>query len=68
MWTAEPGILRITPDGNPVLDDKGHGIIGDTFPLNLYYAYGIRNGFGMDLTPSQGSYGTQNLAIILMMK
>ena len=29
------GILRITLDGNPVLDDKGHGIIGDTFPLNL---------------------------------
>ncbi|MGZ5509476.1 MAG: hypothetical protein ACXW0J_05760 [Nitrososphaeraceae archaeon] len=25
------GILRITLDGNPVLDDKGHGIIGDTF-------------------------------------
>jgi aldose sugar dehydrogenase len=45
------GILRITLDGNPVLDDKGHGIIGDTFPLNLYYAYGIRNGFGMDFDP-----------------
>jgi aldose sugar dehydrogenase len=48
------GILRITLDGNPVLDDKGHGIIGDTFPLNLYYAYGIRNGFGMDFDPITG--------------
>ena len=26
------GILRITLDGNLVLDDKGHGIIGDRFP------------------------------------
>jgi glucose/arabinose dehydrogenase len=48
------GILRITLDSNPVLDDKGHGIIGDTFPLNLYYAYGIRNGFGMDFDPIRG--------------
>lgn len=48
------GILRITLDGNPVLDDKGHGIIGDTFPLNLYYAYGIHNGFGMDFDPITG--------------
>ena len=45
------GILRTTLDGNPVLDDKGHGLIGDTFPLNLYYAYGIHNGFGMDFDP-----------------
>jgi aldose sugar dehydrogenase len=48
------GILRTTLDGNPVLDDKGHGIIGDTFPLNLYYAYGIHNGFGMDFDPITG--------------
>ena len=49
------GILRTTPGGNPVLDDKGHGIIGDTFPLNLYYAYGIHNGFGMDFDPITGA-------------
>ncbi len=48
------GILRTTLDGNPVLDDKGHGLIGDTFPLNLYYAYGIHNGFGMDFDPITG--------------
>lgn len=48
------GILRTTLDGNPVLDDKGHGLIGNTFPLNLYYAYGIHNGFGMDFDPITG--------------
>ena len=51
-----------------MLDDKGHGIIGYTFPLNLYYAYGIRNGFGMDFDPITGAYGIQNLDIGLMMK
>ena len=40
------GILRITPDGKIV-----HGILGNTYPLNLYYAYGIRNSFGMDFDP-----------------
>ena len=48
------GILRLTLEGNPVVDDKGHGIIGETFPLNLYYAYGIHNGFGMDFDPITG--------------
>ena len=37
---AEPdgrsGILRITQEGQPV----GEGILGDSIPLNLYYAYG----------------------------
>ena len=40
------GILRVTQDGKVV-----KGIIGDNFPLNLYYAYGIRNSFGMDFDP-----------------
>jgi glucose/arabinose dehydrogenase len=44
------GILRITLDGDPV----GNGIIGNSFPLNLYYAYGIRNSFGMDFDPLTG--------------
>ncbi len=38
------GILRLTQDGKPVADP----ILGDEFPLNLYYAYGIRNSFGID--------------------
>ena len=53
--TTEPdgrsGILRITTDGKPV---GKHGILGDSDPLRLYYAYGIRNGFGMDFDPVTG--------------
>ncbi|HZD33635.1 MAG TPA: PQQ-dependent sugar dehydrogenase, partial [Nitrososphaeraceae archaeon] len=40
------GILRITQDGQPV-----EGIIGDTSPNNKYFAYGIRNSYGMDFDP-----------------
>jgi aldose sugar dehydrogenase len=46
------GILRITQDGNPV---PNGGIIGDEFPLDLYYAYGIRNSYGMDFDPVSGN-------------
>jgi glucose/arabinose dehydrogenase len=45
------GILRVTQDGKPV----GKGILGNTYPLNLYYAYGIRNSFGMDIDPVTGN-------------
>ena len=41
------GILRVTQDGRPV----GHGILGPDDPLNKYYAYGIRNSFGIDFDP-----------------
>jgi aldose sugar dehydrogenase len=44
------GILRITQDGKPV----GKGILGNSFPLRLYYAYGIRNSFGIDWDPVTG--------------
>lgn len=44
------GILRVTQDGKPV----GDGILGSTIPLNLYYAYGIRNSFGFDWDPLTG--------------
>ena len=57
------GILRITLDGNPVLDNKGYGIIGDTFPMNLTMHTKYAMGLEWILTPSEGSYGTQNLAI-----
>jgi aldose sugar dehydrogenase len=43
------GIMRMDLDGMPV-----EGILADYFPLNLYYAYGIRNGFGMDFDPITG--------------
>jgi len=44
------GILRITQNGEPV----GEGILGDSMPLRLYYAYGIRNSFGLDFDPITG--------------
>ena len=44
------GILRITQDGKPV----GNGILGVDYPLNLYYAYGIKNSFGIGLDPVTG--------------
>jgi len=42
------GILRVNQDGDPI---KGGSILGDTPPLDKYYAYGIRNSFGMDFDP-----------------
>jgi glucose/arabinose dehydrogenase len=41
------GILRITQNGKVVSDP----ILGTKYPLNLYYAYGIRNTFGLDFDP-----------------
>jgi aldose sugar dehydrogenase len=41
------GILRVTQDGQ-IVDNPP---LGDTIPLALYYAYGIRNSFGMDFDP-----------------
>ena len=52
------GILRITQDGGPVPDG---GILGDEPPLNMYYAYGIRNTYGMDFDPIAGNlWSTEN--------
>lgn len=51
------GILRITQEGEVV----GRGILGNDHPLNLYYAYGIRNSFGMDFDPLTGNlWDTEN--------
>jgi aldose sugar dehydrogenase len=60
------GILRITQDGRPVAgvgDGDSAGILGDSSssPLNLYYAYGIRNSFGFDFDPVTGNiWDTEN--------
>ena len=52
------GILRITQDGKPV---GAEGIIGNDYPLNLYYAYGIKNSFGIDFDPITGKlWDTEN--------
>ena len=51
------GILRMTQTGDVV----GQGILGNKYPLNLYYGYGIRNGFGMDFDPVSGKlWDTEN--------
>ena len=51
------GILRVTQDGKTV----GDGILGRHDPLNKYYAYGIRNSFGIDFDPVTGNlWDTEN--------
>lgn len=51
------GILRIDQDGHQL----DQGPLGTEYPLNLYYAYGIRNSFGMDFDPVTGSlWDTEN--------
>jgi len=51
------GILRITQDGKPV----DTGILGAEYPLNLYYAYGIKNSFGIAFDPlTQNLWETEN--------
>ena len=41
------GILRVTQQGEAVQP----AILGTQYPLGMYYAYGIRNSFGMDFDP-----------------
>jgi len=52
------GIFRVTQDGQPVSNSPlGQG----TAPLNLYYAYGIRNSFGIGFDPVSGKlWDTEN--------
>ena len=52
------GVLRITFDGG-VVEDKG--LLGDEDPLNKYYAYGIRNSFGIGFDAVTGNlWETEN--------
>ncbi len=51
------GILRFNLSGEPV----SQSILGTKYPLNLYYAYGIRNSFGLDFDPVTGNlWDTEN--------
>jgi aldose sugar dehydrogenase len=52
------GILRVTQDGQPVSSAP----LGQApAPLDLYYAYGIRNSFGIDFDPVSGKlWDTEN--------
>lgn len=50
------GILRITQDGKPA-----QNLFGGKYPIDLYYAYGIRNSFGIDFDPVTGKlWDTEN--------
>jgi aldose sugar dehydrogenase len=50
------GILRVTQDGGTV-----KGLIGDKYPDDVYYAYGIRNSFGIAFDPLTGNlWDTEN--------
>lgn len=52
------GILRITQDGKTV---QNGSVLGDKDPLSKYFAYGIRNSFGMDFDPVTGYlWNTEN--------
>lgn len=51
------GILKFTSEGKPV----NTGILGSKYPLNLYYAYGVRSSFGIDIDPLTGNlWDTEN--------
>lgn len=54
--TGTSGILTITQDGKITRD-----ILGQEHPADLYYAYGIRNSFGIDFDPVTGNmWDTEN--------
>jgi aldose sugar dehydrogenase len=56
--TGSGGILRLTWDGNVV---NGNGTSDDADLLNFYYAYGIRNSFGIDFDPvTKNLWDTEN--------
>ena len=51
------GILKVERDGKL----SSSGTLGSKFPLNVYYAYGIRNGYGLDFDPVTGNlWDTEN--------
>lgn len=55
------GILRVTQDGQPVKVGNKQGIIGENGILNKYYAYGVRNSYGIDFDPVSGKlWDTEN--------
>lgn len=60
-FSGRGGILRVTQDGLTVNENGTSGILGDDDPINKYFAYGIRNGFGIDFDPVTGNlWDTEN--------
>ena len=56
--TGMGGILHVTEKGTPVTNK---GIIGNSDSLRSYYAYGIRNSFGLDFDHLTGNlWDTEN--------
>jgi glucose/arabinose dehydrogenase len=54
--SANSVIFRLTQDG-----ESAGGILGRDAPVNKFYAYGIRNSFGMDFDPVTGKlWDTEN--------
>jgi aldose sugar dehydrogenase len=52
------GILVVDLNGRPT---QNHGLLAHSFPLVLYFAYGIRNSFGIDFDPVTGNmWDTEN--------
>ncbi|HKQ22663.1 MAG TPA: PQQ-dependent sugar dehydrogenase [Nitrososphaeraceae archaeon] len=50
-------ILRVSKNG----EIPEENILGNLYPLNFYYAYGIRNSFGIDFDPISGKlWDTEN--------
>jgi glucose/arabinose dehydrogenase len=72
LFDGRSGILRITLDGKAVEEEGGGDIIGNNDGsssssnnnediINKYYAYGIRNSFGLDFDPVTGKlWDTEN--------
>src|SRR5215210_1075686 len=67
ITTAQNIANRLYPDGTSAIlkitqDGKGvDNILGGGYPLELYYAYGIRNSFGIDFDPVTGKlWDTEN--------
>jgi aldose sugar dehydrogenase len=57
------GILRLSQDGDAVQEYGEDYILSSEYPANLYYAYGIRNSFGIDFDPESGFlWDTENHA------
>jgi aldose sugar dehydrogenase len=62
------GIICVTQDGQRIIQDSledhgigAGGILGDEHPLDMYYAYGIRNSFGLAFDPVTGKlWDTEN--------
>ncbi len=58
MPDGRGGVLRVTFNGDVV---GGKGILGNNNPLNKYYAYGLRNSFGIGFDPVTGNlWDTEN--------